>query len=244
MINIPIKLGEVEQPLWHDRGHQSVIQNYILIICLICTAVMFFSKPVYYLLKSLNISSAFQSSDKIGIKQFNDKEYGHQQLIDEEESQFLETQNSFQEKNANKSQKCVENQTIIEIMEIEKQNQLNYGQIIIHQLIYSIEFILGSVSNTASYLRLWALSLAHSQLSDLFFQLILGDSVKQGNILKTVLFMFVFLNLTFLILFLMDIMECFLHALRLQWIEFQGKFFSADGFQFEPFDFKKYPVVN
>jgi V-type H+-transporting ATPase subunit a len=52
------------------------------------------------------------------------------------------------------------------------------------------------------------------------YDLSLKDSISDGNIFTALLGMPVFILATFGILLCMDSMECFLHALRLHWVEF------------------------
>ncbi len=114
-----------------------------------------------------------------------------------------------------------------------------FGELFIHQIIETIEFVLGAISNTASYLRLWALSLAHAQLARVFFEKCLLGAVQDGNIIGIIIGYFLFANITFGVLMCMDLLECFLHTLRLHWVEFQNKFYKGDGYKFSPFTFKK-----
>lgn len=66
--------------------------------------------------------------------------------------------------------------------ESAKKEQHGFSDLFIHQLIETIEFVLGTVSNTASYLRLWALSLAHSQLAEVFFEKTIGIALEMNSI--------------------------------------------------------------
>jgi V-type H+-transporting ATPase subunit a len=113
-----------------------------------------------------------------------------------------------------------------------------FGEIVIHQAIETIEFVLGMVSNTASYLRLWALSLAHSELATVFWEKAMLSTLNI-NWFAAFIGYAVFAGVTFGVLLMMDVLECFLHALRLHWVEFQNKFFKADGVRFSPYSFKQ-----
>jgi len=116
--------------------------------------------------------------------------------------------------------------------------EFDFGEVFIHQAIETIEFVLGMVSNTASYLRLWALSLAHSELATVFWSKAMLSMINTNNPVMIYFGYAVFAAVSFAVLLCMDLLECFLHALRLHWVEFQNKFFKADGYRFQPFDFK------
>ncbi|KAG8632384.1 V-type proton ATPase subunit a2 [Manihot esculenta] len=118
-----------------------------------------------------------------------------------------------------------------------KREEFEFSEVFVHQLIHTIEFVLGAVSNTASYLRLWALSLAHSELSSVFYDKVLLLAWGFNNTTILIIGIIVFICATVGVLLVMETLSAFLHALRLHWVEFQNKFYEGDGCKFHPFSF-------
>jgi V-type H+-transporting ATPase subunit a len=130
--------------------------------------------------------------------------------------------------------------------EFAEEEEYQFGESCIHNLLETIEFVLGSVSHTASYLRLWALSLAHSELATVFWDKIMAQLFElTANMhwfiigLAGFAAFAVWFAITLMVMMFMELLSALLHALRLHWVEFQSKFYKGDGTPFRPFSLRK-----
>lgn len=121
----------------------------------------------------------------------------------------------------------------------DEEGQFSFADAFINNAIHGIEFILGCISNTASYLRLWALSLAHAQLSVVFYEQLFLRGLTSANFVLNFVCFAAWGGVTIAILLGMEALSAFLHGLRLHWVEFMNKFYLAEGYAFAPFSFKR-----
>ncbi|KAI9884177.1 MAG: H(+)-transporting V0 sector ATPase subunit a [Watsoniomyces obsoletus] len=226
--------GTVQEPLFRGQGPLQVI---LLLMAVACVPVMLFLKP-FYLRWEHNRARA------LGYRGIG--ENVRVSALDDDEDEGRQMNGGQQQRDSFASEGDGDGMVTI-TQDIgggggeEQHEEFEFSELMIHQVIHTIEFCLNCVSHTASYLRLWALSLAHQQLSIVLWNMTIGIGFKYTGALGVVMIVVTFgmwFVLTIAILCVMEGTSAMLHSLRLHWVEAMSKHFVGEGIPFEPFSFQ------
>lgn len=219
-INMFLMQGEAVQPLYPG---QNGLQVFLVVVAVLSVPVLLLGKPVYlYWL---------QNGGRNRLAMYR----GYERVRRNSDEELYLLRSEDMEEGSSHSDLSSSGDHIPEF---------NFADELLHQAIHTIEYCLGCISNTASYLRLWALSLAHAQLSEVLWGMVMRIGLKMNTAVGVIFLVPVFgifAVLTVSILLVMEGLSAFLHALRLHWVEFQNKFYSGTGVKFCPFSFSLLP---
>ncbi|KFY53429.1 hypothetical protein V496_07584 [Pseudogymnoascus sp. VKM F-4515 (FW-2607)] len=229
LIYMFLQPNKIDVPLYGDGTYQKIIQNFLVVIAIIQVPILLFLKP-FYLRWENNQARAkgyrgIGETSRISALDGDDDDrhsFGRASIASETEGVDMITQG-------------IDNDG-------EGHEEFEFGEVMIHQVIHTIEFCLNCVSHTASYLRLWALSLAHQQLSLVLWSMTLNNGLNStgiSGVLTLVVAFYMWFFLSVCVLVVMEGTSAMLHSLRLHWVEAMSKHFMGDGIAFEPFSFRQ-----
>lgn len=233
LISMFLSPGNIEEPLYGDGSAQSVIQTMLVLFAIIQVPIMLLLKPLY--LRWENNRARAKGYRGIG-------ETSRVSALDGEDDDG-DTLNGRASIASDDGVAMITQ----DISADEEHEEFEFSEVLIEQVIHTIEFCLNCVSHTASYLRLWALSLAHQQLSLVLWSMTLANAFSLAGpsgvgplgVIMLVICFALWFSLTIAVLVVMEGTSAMLHSLRLHWVEAMSKHFLGDGIPFEPFSFKQ-----